>query len=317
MAAAAPWRCPLQGATSLDSEAPAAVPESATAMDQAADSLAQDQAREKMAPAQGPIRMLAVVSPPIPDLAARAPAPTATPSMPGVSVKGGNNIVTLPSFGSGANQSGGPARSHTGHKNTGPDITVVATSRSGGAFDFYGRLKGEKVYTIYIATALPTVMSYADPASAAHGYAEDLTAPQAMRSDLPAGLPKTRLVIECVLDRVRIAAAASRSRARFRGHDQQSAGRAEHLEVQSCAAGRSSPSKSVSSWDSISIPMTSSRASAQTRLLSCPDSRYSTLRFLRACWPTKIRPVVTPSSPSVHRGIPSSRARDGESSGSL
>ena len=56
---------------------------------------------------------------------------------------------------------------------------MVATSRSGGAFDFYGRLKGEKVYTIYITTALPTVMSYADPASAAHGYAEDLTAPQA------------------------------------------------------------------------------------------------------------------------------------------
>ena len=39
------------------------------------------------------------------------------------------------------------------------------------------------------------------PASAAHGYAEDLTAPQAMRADLPAGLPRTRLVIECVLDR--------------------------------------------------------------------------------------------------------------------
>jgi hypothetical protein len=124
------------------------------------------------------------------------------PAMPGVSVKGGNNIVTLPSFGTGANQAGGAAgRSHTGPTNKGPDITVVATSRSGGAFDFYGRLKGEKVYTIYITTALPTVMSYADPASTTHAYAEDLTAPQAMRSDLPAGLPKTRLVIECVLDR--------------------------------------------------------------------------------------------------------------------
>jgi hypothetical protein len=122
--------------------------------------------------------------------------------MPGVSVKGGNsNIVTLPSFGSGANQSSAPARSQTGPGNKGPDITVVATSRSGGAFNFYGRLKGDKVYTIYISTALPTVMSFADPASAVHGYAEDLTVPQAMRSDLPAGLPKTRLVIECVLDR--------------------------------------------------------------------------------------------------------------------
>ena len=79
---------------------------------------------------------------------------------------------------------------------------MVATSRSGGAFDFYGKLKGDKVYTIYIETALGTaVMQFADPASAAHGYAEDLTAPQAMRSDLPTGLPKARLVISCVLDR--------------------------------------------------------------------------------------------------------------------
>jgi hypothetical protein len=124
------------------------------------------------------------------------------PTMPGVSVKGGSsNIVTLPSFGTGGSQSVGPARSQTGPNNKGPDITVVATSRSGGAFDFYGRLKGDKVYTIYITTALPTVMSFADPASAAHGYAEDLTAPQAMRAELPAGLPRTRLVVECVLDR--------------------------------------------------------------------------------------------------------------------
>jgi len=127
---------------------------------------------------------------------------TGKPALPGVSVKGGNsNIVTLPSFGSTANQPGSATRSSVGPGNKGPDITVVATSRSGGAFNFYGRLKGDKVYTIYIATALPTVMSYADPASAARGYAEDLTAPQAMRADLPAGLPKTRLVIECVLDR--------------------------------------------------------------------------------------------------------------------
>ncbi len=44
-------------------------------------------------------------------------------------------------------------------------------------------------------------MQFADPSSAGHGYAEDLTAPQAMRSELPEGLPKARLVIACVLDR--------------------------------------------------------------------------------------------------------------------
>ena len=42
------------------------------------------------------------------------------PAMPGVSVKGGSsNIVTLPSFGAGGSQSGGPARSQTGPNNNG------------------------------------------------------------------------------------------------------------------------------------------------------------------------------------------------------
>jgi hypothetical protein len=126
-----------------------------------------------------------------------------TPAMPGVSVKGGSSsIVTLPSFGSGTKATASPGRSNTTPGNHGPDITVVASSRSGGAFNFYGALKGDKVYTIYIATTLGTaVMQFADPSSAAHGYAEDLTAPQAMRSDLPPGLPKARLVIACVIDR--------------------------------------------------------------------------------------------------------------------
>ena len=126
-----------------------------------------------------------------------------TPAMPGVSVKGGSsNVVTLPSFGSGSKVAASPGRSNTSPENRGPDITVVATSRSGGAFNFYGTLKGDKVYTIYIETTLGTaVMQFADPASAVHGYAEDLTAPQAMRSDLPTGLPKARLVIACVIDR--------------------------------------------------------------------------------------------------------------------
>jgi hypothetical protein len=122
--------------------------------------------------------------------------------MPGVSVKGGSNIVTLPSFGSGANQSTAAGRSNTNPANKGPGITIVATSRSGGAFNFYGALKGDKVYTNYIETTLGTVvMQYADPASANQAYAEELTPPQAMRVDLPAGLPKARLVISCVLDR--------------------------------------------------------------------------------------------------------------------
>jgi hypothetical protein len=139
---------------------------------------------------------------PYPGLGGAGSGTKGTPAMPGVSVKGGSsNIVTLPSFESGAKQPGAPGRWNTNSENRGPGITVVASSRSGGAFNFYGRLKGDKVYSIYIETALPTVMSFADPASEAHGYAEDLTAPQVMRANLPAGLPKARLVIACILDR--------------------------------------------------------------------------------------------------------------------
>jgi hypothetical protein len=124
------------------------------------------------------------------------------PPMPGVSVSGGSNIVTLPSFGADGAGPNVIARSSIGKDHAGPGITVVGSARSGGAFNFYGMLKGDKNYTIYIDTVLGTaVMQYADPASATHPYAEDLVAPQPMRSDLPANLKPSRLVIACILDR--------------------------------------------------------------------------------------------------------------------
>jgi hypothetical protein len=130
-------------------------------------------------------------------------ATTNNPSMPGVSVRGGsNNIITLPSFGGAPDDPSGPGRSPSAKEAKGPAVTIVATSRSGGAFNFYGALKGDKVYTIYIDTALGTaVMQFADPASAAHPYAEDLTAPQPLKADLPPGLKRSRLVIACIMDR--------------------------------------------------------------------------------------------------------------------
>ena len=85
---------------------------------------------------------------------------------------------------------------------TRPDITVVATPRSGGALNLYGALKGDKVYTIYIETGLGTaVMQFADPTSAAHAYSGDLTAPEPMRAEVPSDLQRSRLVIACILDR--------------------------------------------------------------------------------------------------------------------
>jgi hypothetical protein len=122
--------------------------------------------------------------------------------MPGVSVKGGNsNIVTLPSFGGDGDQPNNLSRSSTGKGKQGTGITVIATSHSGGAFNRYGYLKGDKVYTIYLDTTVgPAVMQLADPLSAAHPSSEDLDAPEPIRTDLPVGVLHSRLVVACVMD---------------------------------------------------------------------------------------------------------------------
>jgi len=124
------------------------------------------------------------------------------PPIPGVSVHGGNNVITLPSFGADGNSPSVPGRSLQAKANEGPDIMVVGSSRSGGALNRYGELKGDKVYTIYIDTTLGTaIMQFADPASTLHPYADDLTAPQPVRANLPPNLKPSRLLISCVLDR--------------------------------------------------------------------------------------------------------------------
>ncbi len=126
-----------------------------------------------------------------------------TPAMPGVSVAGGTTTVTLPSFGTAGSEApgGGPGHSSASARKGAP-VTVVATSRSGGVFNYYGALKGDRVYSIYIQTSLGTaVMQYADPESAAHPYSDDLVAPEPMRMELPDGLRPTRVVFAAILDR--------------------------------------------------------------------------------------------------------------------
>ncbi len=122
------------------------------------------------------------------------------PNTPGISVQGGS-IITLPSFGGTPNDPTAAARSSTsGHR--GPGITVVATSRSGGAFNFYGALKGDRVYTTYIDTTLGTVvLQFADPASDTGAYSEELNAPEPLRKTLPPITSHTRVVISCTIDR--------------------------------------------------------------------------------------------------------------------
>jgi hypothetical protein len=129
-------------------------------------------------------------------------APTGAPAVPGVDVRGGStsNIVTLPSFGSaGGSEPTVPGRTSV-KEQQGPAITIIATSRSGGAFDFYGKLPGDN-YTVYVDTAIGTVvMQFAEVDPAAHPQAGALTGPQGMRTDLPANLPHARVVIKGRLD---------------------------------------------------------------------------------------------------------------------
>jgi TonB family protein len=68
--------------------------------------------------------------------------------------------------------------------------------------NFYGVLKGDRVYTIYFKTGAGMVsLQFADPESAIHSYTEDLIAPQALRTEISSDAPRARLVIKCVLDR--------------------------------------------------------------------------------------------------------------------
>ena len=127
-------------------------------------------------------------------------SPSGTPAVPGVSVSGGSTIVMLPSFGSDSSSGPNlPPRSSV-QQRQGPAITIQATSRSGGAFNFYGKLPGDN-YTVYIDTSQGTVvMQFADASSTGHPYSGGLTGPQGLRTDLPAGLPRGRMVIACILD---------------------------------------------------------------------------------------------------------------------
>jgi TonB family protein len=118
-----------------------------------------------------------------------------------VDVRGGTtNVVNLPSFGSeGSNDPNLPGRSSV-KQHQGPAITIVATSRSGGAFDFYGKLPGDN-YTVYVDTAIGTaVMQFAEVDAASHSHSGALVGPQGLRTDLPADLPHARVVIKCRLN---------------------------------------------------------------------------------------------------------------------
>ena len=123
------------------------------------------------------------------------------PPVPKVDISGGSTIVTLPGFGSdsAANDPSATKRTSVNHSQT-FDVTIVATASSGGAFEPYKNLLHGTVYTTYVDTSLGSVvMEYAENAPA-NTFAASLSAPSAIRTELPAGLPRARVVIACTLD---------------------------------------------------------------------------------------------------------------------
>ncbi|MGH9554924.1 MAG: hypothetical protein ACRD2Y_03790, partial [Terriglobales bacterium] len=124
---------------------------------------------------------------------------TSRTGLAGVTIRGG--VVNLPSFATGtAPTPPGKTPGQPGRR--APDLTVIATTRSGGALNAYGVLKGPRVYTIYIQTRLGTgVMQFSERPSDIRGFQADLTAPEPLRTDFPPGTRISRLVVSCVIDR--------------------------------------------------------------------------------------------------------------------
>jgi TonB family protein len=74
----------------------------------------------------------------------------------------------------------------------------VATASSGGAFEPYKNMLHGESYTTYLDTTAGTVvMGFAN--EGVRGL-QTLTAPQPIRIDLPAGLPRARMLVKCTLD---------------------------------------------------------------------------------------------------------------------
>jgi hypothetical protein len=120
----------------------------------------------------------------------------------GVSIQGAT--VTVRSFGSSPYSDKLPGRSKhpRAHFESTTMVTVVASSRSGGAMSEYGALRGTKVYSIYIATSRgPAVLQYSEHSPGEQGFEDDLTAPEPITAEVPPGFTSKRFVVACMIDR--------------------------------------------------------------------------------------------------------------------
>jgi hypothetical protein len=127
-------------------------------------------------------------------------ATSGNPAVPGVSVSGGSTIVTLPSFGPDSPPPDSLSGRALSQQHQQMNVTIVSTARAGGAFEPYKNLLDGEIYTTYLDTSFgQVVMEFADSSPGQAGIA-NVTAPQPIRTTLPAGLPHTRMVVACALD---------------------------------------------------------------------------------------------------------------------
>jgi TonB family protein len=127
--------------------------------------------------------------------------PSGTPAVRGVDISGGTSQVTIPAFGSDPSGADPQTPGHSSVKQRQTfDVDIVATASSGGAFEPYKNLlRGEK-HTIYPDTSSSlgsAVMEYAEETASGRGA---LAPPQSLRTNLPDGLPRARMVVTCTLD---------------------------------------------------------------------------------------------------------------------
>lgn len=126
-------------------------------------------------------------------------ATAGTPAVPGVSVSGGTTIVNLPSFGDSGSPAAAPGRSGVKSSGGGFDVSVIGTSRSGGAFNYYGLLPADST-TVFFQTPLgQAAFQYAEAAGAARN-APALASPQLLHADPLTGVSPPRLTLACTLD---------------------------------------------------------------------------------------------------------------------
>jgi hypothetical protein len=128
-------------------------------------------------------------------------AASGNPAVRGIDISGGSSQVTIPAFGSDPSASDPQNAKRSSLKQRQSfDVDIVASARSGGAFEPYKNLLHGEKHTIYpdtFSSVGMAVMEYSEESTKGRGA---LTPPQPIRTTLPEGLHRARMVVICTLD---------------------------------------------------------------------------------------------------------------------